>query len=59
MERGFLIRWKIMRLSESDQKRHCRRKVIVWLKDIYQNYGTLPVLVYSMLIMGIHLTCSI
>ncbi|MBA0879955.1 hypothetical protein Goshw_029332 [Gossypium schwendimanii] len=45
MERGFLIRWKIMRLSESDQKRHCRRKVIVWLKDIYQNYGTLPVLV--------------
>ncbi|MFQ6669071.1 hypothetical protein Gotur_034463 [Gossypium turneri] len=34
-----------MRLSEFGQKRRSKRKVIVWLKDIYQNYGTLPVLV--------------
>ncbi|MFQ6669196.1 hypothetical protein Gotur_034547 [Gossypium turneri] len=34
-----------MRLSEFGQKRHSTRKVIVWLKDMYQNYGTLPVLV--------------
>ncbi|MFQ6663471.1 hypothetical protein Gotur_030992 [Gossypium turneri] len=34
-----------MRLSKFAQKRRSRRKVTVWLKDIHQNYGTLPVLV--------------
>ncbi|MFQ6659678.1 hypothetical protein Gotur_028474 [Gossypium turneri] len=34
-----------MRLSEFDQKERNLRKVIVCLRDMYQNYGTLPVLV--------------
>ncbi|MFQ6660434.1 hypothetical protein Gotur_028962 [Gossypium turneri] len=34
-----------MRPSELGQKRHSTRNVIVWLKDMYQNCGTLPVLV--------------
>ncbi|MBA0772555.1 hypothetical protein Gotri_007903 [Gossypium trilobum] len=34
-----------MRLSELGQKQHNTRKVIVWLKDMYQNCGTLFVLV--------------
>ncbi|MFQ6628783.1 hypothetical protein Gotur_006647 [Gossypium turneri] len=44
MEKVFLIRWRIMRLSKLGPKRHSARKVIVWLRDMYQNYGTLPVL---------------
>ncbi|MFQ6649910.1 hypothetical protein Gotur_023535 [Gossypium turneri] len=34
-----------MRLIELGLKRHNMRKVTVWPKDMYQNYGTLPVLV--------------
>ncbi|MBA0755638.1 hypothetical protein Gogos_021961 [Gossypium gossypioides] len=34
-----------MRLSELGPKRHNTRKVTVWLRGMYQNYGTLPVLV--------------
>ncbi|MBA0785782.1 hypothetical protein Gotri_026940 [Gossypium trilobum] len=34
-----------MQMSELGLKRHNTRKVTVWLKDMYQNYGTLPVLV--------------
>ncbi|MBA0575502.1 hypothetical protein Golob_024171 [Gossypium lobatum] len=34
-----------MRPSNLGQKQHSIRKVIVWLRDIYQNYETLPILV--------------
>ncbi|MBA0574814.1 hypothetical protein Golob_028061 [Gossypium lobatum] len=34
-----------MQASELGQKQHSMRKVIVWLKDMYQNCGTLPILV--------------
>ncbi|MBA0731294.1 hypothetical protein Golax_022947 [Gossypium laxum] len=34
-----------MRSSELGQKRHSMRNVIVWLREIYQNCGNLPVLV--------------
>ncbi|MFQ6626213.1 hypothetical protein Gotur_005002 [Gossypium turneri] len=34
-----------MRLPELGQKRHSMRKVIVWLRDMYQNCGILPILV--------------
>ncbi|MBA0879175.1 hypothetical protein Goshw_008564 [Gossypium schwendimanii] len=46
-----------MRPSKLSQKRHSMRKVIVWLRDIYQNCGTSPVLVYSILITGICRIC--
>ncbi|MFQ6657982.1 hypothetical protein Gotur_027444 [Gossypium turneri] len=34
-----------MRLSKLGPKQHNTRKVTVWLKDMYQNYRTLPVLI--------------
>ncbi|MBA0855725.1 hypothetical protein Goshw_018027 [Gossypium schwendimanii] len=35
-----------MRLSEPGSKQHSEKKVIVWLRDMYQSYGTSPVLVW-------------
>ncbi|MBA0754953.1 hypothetical protein Gogos_022424 [Gossypium gossypioides] len=57
MERGFLIMWKIMWLSELCQKRHNARKVKVWPKDMIS--GTMRLERYSTLIMGICLICLI
>ncbi|MFQ6664027.1 hypothetical protein Gotur_031282 [Gossypium turneri] len=34
-----------MRLSESGLRRHNKKKVIVWSRDMYQSFGTSPVLV--------------
>ncbi|MBA0705730.1 hypothetical protein Golax_017902 [Gossypium laxum] len=34
-----------MRLSEPGLRRHSRKKVIVWLKDMYQSRGTSLILV--------------
>ncbi|MBA0637332.1 hypothetical protein Godav_026107 [Gossypium davidsonii] len=33
--------WRIMRLSELGLKQHSKRKVIVWLMNMYRNYGIL------------------
>ncbi|MBA0852153.1 hypothetical protein Goshw_001873, partial [Gossypium schwendimanii] len=33
----FLIRWRIMRLSKPGLRQHSRKKVIAWLKDMYQS----------------------
>ncbi|MBA0655829.1 hypothetical protein Goklo_008254, partial [Gossypium klotzschianum] len=39
-KKGFLIRWRITLLSELGLRRYNVRKVTVWTKDMYQNYGT-------------------
>ncbi|MFQ6663678.1 hypothetical protein Gotur_031103, partial [Gossypium turneri] len=44
-KKGFLDKVEVIRPSKLGQKRHSMRNVIVWLRDIYQNCGTLPVLV--------------
>ncbi|MFQ6660859.1 hypothetical protein Gotur_029220 [Gossypium turneri] len=41
MEKGFLIKRRIMRLSELGSKQNNMRKVIFWLRGMYQNYETL------------------
>ncbi|MBA0670140.1 hypothetical protein Goklo_029408 [Gossypium klotzschianum] len=40
---GFLIEWRIMRLSELGPKSHSARKVLAWPRGTYQNYGISPV----------------
>ncbi|MBA0865854.1 hypothetical protein Goshw_015985 [Gossypium schwendimanii] len=39
MEKGFLIKWRIMRLSELGLKQRSERKVIVWLMDTCFTFG--------------------
>ncbi|MBA0880640.1 hypothetical protein Goshw_024054 [Gossypium schwendimanii] len=35
-----------MRLFESGLRRHSKKNVIVWSRDMYQSFGTSPVLVW-------------
>ncbi|MFQ6624024.1 hypothetical protein Gotur_003649, partial [Gossypium turneri] len=66
-KRDFLIRWRIMWLSKLGLRQHSGKKVIVWLKDMYQSrrtslifysrYGDLPYLLDIK--MDKHLFCAL